>query len=132
MAGKREGYRTRRLAARRSRRWGAYQNLALYALAAVVAFGAVLGAVHLAHALRQHHVLPSKASYLALVTIDGGRATKPTAAVLVHNAELDQTTLYSLPSDLLLTDARGEYVMAGDVAAEGTLSRTSNASSTPG
>ena len=40
---KSEGYRARRLAARRSRRWGAYQNLVLYALAAVVAFGAVLG-----------------------------------------------------------------------------------------
>ena len=44
---KSEGYRARRLAARRSQRWGAYQNLVLYALAAVVAFGAVLGAVQL-------------------------------------------------------------------------------------
>jgi hypothetical protein len=121
VAGRREGYRTRRLAARRSRRWGAYQNLVLYALAAVVAFGSVLGAVHLAHALRQHHVLPSKASYLALVTIGGQSGTRTTAAVLVHNAALEQTTLYTLPSDLLLTDASGEYVMAGDVAAEGEL-----------
>ena len=121
MAAGRDGYRTRRLAARRSRRWGAYQNLILYALAAVVAFGAVLGAVHLAHALRQHHVPPSKASYLALVTIGGQGGTKPTAAVLVHDAQVDQTTLYTLPSDLLLTDAKGEYVMAGDVAAENAL-----------
>ena len=121
MAGKRDGYRTRRLAARRSRRFGAYQNLALYALAAVVAFGAVLGAVHLAHALRHHHIAPSKASYLALVTIGGDKGTAPTGAVLVHDAGLEQTTLYTLPSDLLLTDASGEYVMAGDVAAEGAL-----------
>ena len=63
MARKSEGYRAQRLAARRSRRWGSLQNLALYVLAAVVAFGAVLGAVHLAHSLRQHHVLPSGASY---------------------------------------------------------------------
>ena len=32
MARKSEGYRARRLAARRSQRWGAYQNLVLYAL----------------------------------------------------------------------------------------------------
>ena len=121
MAGRGEGYRARRLAARRSRRWGAYQHLALYALAAVVAFGAVLGAVHLANTLRHHHVLPGKASYLTLVTISGQQGTKPTAAVLVHDAAHGQTTLYTLPSDLLLTDASGEYVMAGDIAAQGGL-----------
>ena len=65
MARKSEGYRARRLAARRSQRWGAYQNLALYALAAVVAFGAVLGAVHVAHDLRHHHASPGSGSYLA-------------------------------------------------------------------
>ena len=31
------------------------------------------------------------------------------------------TTLYTIPPDLLLTNAAGEYVMAGDVAAEGQL-----------
>lgn len=119
---KAEGYRARRLAARRSRRWGVYQNLALYALAAVVAFGAVLGAVHLAHSLRHHHALPGSASYLALVTVGGGQSgTTPTAALLVHSASLATTTLYTIPSDLLLTNAAGEYVMAGDVAAEGQL-----------
>jgi len=119
---KTEGYRARRLAARRSRRWGAFQNLALYALAAVVAFGAVLGAVHLAHSLRHHHVLPGSAGYLALVTIGGGGpGTQPTAALLVHSENLATTTLYTIPPDLLLTNAAGEYVMAGDVATEGQL-----------
>jgi hypothetical protein len=116
-----EGYRSRRLAARRSRRFGAYQNLALYALAAAVAFGAVLGAVHLAHSLRHHHVLPSAGDYLALVQVGGGSDGAPTAAVLVHNAAQGATTLYTIPSDLLLTTATGEYVMAGDVAAEDQL-----------
>jgi len=122
MARKTEGYRARRLAARRSRRWGAYQNLVLYALAAVVAFGAVVGGVHVAHGLRQHHVLPSSGSYLALVTVGAGESgTRPTAALLVHNANLATMTLYTIPSDLLLTEANGEYVMAGDVLAEGQL-----------
>jgi LytR cell envelope-related transcriptional attenuator len=122
VARKSEGYRAQRLAARRSRRWGSLQNLALYALAAVVAFGAVLGAVHLAHSLRQHHVLPSGASYLALVTIGAGeKQVKPTAALLVHDASLNTSTLYTIPSDLLLTEPGGEYVMAGDVLAEGQL-----------
>ncbi len=118
---KTEGYRARRLAARRNRRWGALQNIALYALAAAVAFGAVLGAVHLAHSLRHHHVLPGSAGYLALVTIHGGAGTQPTAALLVHSESLATTTLYTIPPDLLLTNAAGEYVMAGDVAAEGQL-----------
>ncbi len=122
MARKAEGYRARRLAARRSRRWGAYQNVLLYALAGVVAFAAVLGAVHLAHSLRHHHSLPSSGSYLALVTVGAGEAgTKPTAALLVHNANLATTTLYTIPSDLLLTEPTGEYVMAGDALAEGQL-----------
>ena len=122
MARKSEGYRAQRLAARRSRRWGSLQNLALYALAAVVAFGAVLGAVHLAHSLRQHHVLPSGASYLALVTIGAGeKQAKPMAALLVHDAGLNTSTLYTIPPDLLLTEPGGEYVMAGDVLAEGQL-----------
>jgi len=116
-----EGYRAKRLAERRSRRWGAYQNLALYVLAAAVAFGAVLGAVRLAHALRQHHVPPSAANYLALVQIGGGHDGSPTAAVLVNNAAQGTTTLYTVPSDLLLTNASGEYMMAGDVAAEDRL-----------
>ena len=122
MARRSEGYRARRLAARRSRRWGAYQNLALYVLAAVVAFGAVLGAVHVAHDLRHHHVLPSSGSYLALVTVGAGESgTSPTAALLVHNANLATTTLYTIPSNLLLTEPGGEYVMAGDALAEGQL-----------
>ena len=121
-ARKPDGYRARRLAARRSRRWGAFQNLALYALAALVAFGAVLGAVHVARSLRHHHVLPSSASYLALVRIaHGGPGTAPTAALLVHSASLGTTTLYTIPSDLLLTNSAGEYLMASDVAAEGQL-----------
>ena len=119
---KTEGYRARRLAARRNRRWGAYQNLALYALAAVVAFGAVLGAVHLAHDLRHHHVLPGSASYLALVTLRrrrrGHAAHRGPARA---QRDLATTTLYTIPPDLLLTNAAGEYVMAGDVAAEGQL-----------
>ena len=88
----------------------------------MVAFGAVLGAVHLAHSLRQHHVLPSGASYLALVTIGAGeKQVKPTAALLVHDADLNTSTLYTIPPDLLLTEPGGEYVMAGDVLAEGQL-----------
>ncbi len=122
MARKAEGYRARRLAARRSQRWGAYQNLALYVLAAVVAFGAVLGAVHIAHDLRHHHALPSSGSYLALVTVGLGESgTRPTAGLLVHNANLATTTLYTIPSDLLLTEPGGEYVMASDALAERQL-----------
>jgi hypothetical protein len=122
MARKPDGYRARRLAERRSRRWGTYQNLALYVLAAVVAFGAVLGAVHIAHDLRHHHALPGSGSYLALVTVGAGEpGTKPTAALLVHNVNLATTTLYTIPSNLLVTEPAGEYVMAGDALAEGQL-----------
>ena len=118
-----EGYRARRLAARRSRRWGSYQNLVLYALAAVVSFGAVLGAVHVAQTMRHHHVPPNAGNYLALVTIGagGGQQTKPTAALLAHDATLNTSTLYTVPPDLLLTEPGGEYVMAGDVLAQGQL-----------
>jgi hypothetical protein len=119
---KSEGYRARRLAARRSRRWGAYQNLVLYALAAVVAFGAVLGAVHVAHDLRHHHASPGSGSYLALVTVGVGESgTRPTAALLVHNANLETTTLFTIPADLLLTEPGGQYVMASDALGEGQL-----------
>jgi len=122
VARKAEGYRARRLAERRNQRWGAYQNLALYVLAALVAFGAVLGAARIAHDLRHHHVLPSAGSYLALVTVGAGESgARPTAALLVHNAGLGTTTLYTIPSDLLLTEANGDYVMAGDALAEGQL-----------
>ncbi len=123
MARRSEGYRAQRLAARRNRRWGSYQNLALYALAAIVSFGAVLGAVHVAQGLRHHHVAPDAGDYLALVTIGAGegRQTKPTAVLLAHDADLNTSALYTIPSDLLLTEPGGEYVMAGDVLAEGQL-----------
>ena len=43
----------------------------------LVAFGAVLGAVHVARSLRHHDVLPSSASYLALVRIAPRRGRAP-------------------------------------------------------
>jgi len=115
-----EGYRAQRLAQRRSAKWRGYQNLALYALAAVVAFGAVVGGVRVARAMRTEHVGPSQTSYITLVTVgrgENGRA--PIAALLVHDLNGGTTTLYTIPSALLLNGPNGEYVMAGDAIARG-------------
>jgi hypothetical protein len=122
VATKREGYRARRLAQRRGQRSRVVQNLVLYALAAVVAFGAVLGAVRVAHALRSHHTPPGGASYLALVTIgQGEKGRQPVAALLVHDSDRGTLTLYTIPRDLLLSSASGAYVMAGDALSQNEL-----------
>ena len=122
MARKSEGYRAKRLKERRSAKWRAYQNLILYALAAIVAFGAVVGGVRVARALKADHVGPSQTDYLALVTVDQGPAgTKSVAALLVHDVDAGTSTLYTIPSALLLNGPNGEYVMAGDALARGEL-----------
>ena len=122
MARRGDGYRTQRLAKRRSARWRGYQNLALYVLAALVAFGAVVGGVRVARAMRAEHVPPSQTSYIALVTVGKGEARRaPIAALLVHDVNAGTTTLYTIPAALLLNGPNGEYVMAGDVLARGEL-----------
>lgn len=122
MARKSEGYRAQRLKERRSAKWRAYQNVLLYVLAAVVAFGAVVGGVRVARALRVEHIAPSQTSYLALVTVGQGEAgRRPIAGLLVHDLDGGTTTLYTIPSALLLNGPHGEYVMAADALAGGQL-----------
>ena len=122
MARKTEGYRARRLAERRSERSRTYQNVVLYVLAGVIAFGAVLGGVRLAHALRAKHVRPADSGYLALVTVGvGEKGRQPVAALLVHDANDGGLILYTIPRDLLLSGPHGEYVMASDALTRGEI-----------
>jgi LytR cell envelope-related transcriptional attenuator len=122
MAKKTDGYRARRLAQRRNQRSRVAQNVALYALAAVVAFGAVLGAVRVAHALRTHHTPPHGASYLALVTVgEGEKGRQPVTALMVHDFARGTLTVFTVPRDLLLTSASGGYVMAADALSQHEL-----------
>ncbi len=121
MARRSDGYRARRLAVRRTRRRSTYQNVALYVLAAAVAFGAVVGATRLAHKLLSHHVTAASSSYLALVVIGKGEAGQPVAALLAHGVAPASDTLYTIPRDLLLTSPGGEYVLASDALAQDWL-----------
>ena len=122
MASKSDGYRARRLAARRGQRSRAAQNVVLYVLAAVVAFGAVVGAVRVAHALRSHHTPPGSASYLSLVTVgEGEKGRQPVSGLLVHDADRATLTLFTIPRDLLLTSPSGAYVMAADALSQHKL-----------
>jgi hypothetical protein len=94
----------------------------LYALAAVVAFGAVLGAWQLGSRWLKAPETPAKVGYLALVTLTAPGSSEPVAAALiVKKAAADPTALYVIPRELLLEGPKGEYVFAGDAMATGTL-----------
>jgi hypothetical protein len=115
MADRSSGYRSQRLRQRRSRRAQSWQSVALYVLAATVAFGAVFGAVVLAGRFVSNEPKEEPDSYLALVTVGvGDEGHRPTSGLLVVDRDDAQTTFFTIPPTLLFTGSEGEYVMADD------------------
>jgi hypothetical protein len=117
-----KGYRVDRLRRRRRTRAELWQAWVLYALAGVVAFGAVFGAWYLGSRWLKKPDTQAKPGYLALVTLTAPGSSGPVAAALiVKDAATDATALYVIPDELLLEGPKGEYVFAGDALAAGTL-----------
>jgi hypothetical protein len=117
-----EGYRLKRLRSKRRGRVERWQTWLLYALAAAVGFAAVLGAWYLAGGLHGKGAAPRPQGYLALLTVRARPGGPPAAAALVlKDASTQQYALYVIPAELLLSGPKGEYVMAGDSMAGGTL-----------
>ena len=117
-----KGYRVDRLRRRRRTRAELWQAWVLYALAGVVAFGAVFGAWYLGSRWLKKPEEQAKSGYLALVTLTAPGSSEPVAAALVvKDAAAGATALYLIPKELLLEGPNGEYVFAGDALAAGTL-----------
>ncbi|MBE3033433.1 MAG: LytR C-terminal domain-containing protein [Actinobacteria bacterium] len=117
-----KGYRVDRLRRRRRTRAELWQAWVLYALAGVVAFGAVFGAWYLGSRWLKKPQEQAKSGYLALVTLTAPGSGEPVAAALVVKDAADGATgLYVIPKELLVEGPKGEYVFAGDALAAGTL-----------
>ena len=117
-----KGYRVDRLRRRRRTRAELWQAWVLYALAGVVAFGAVFGAWYLGSRWLKKPEEQAKSGYLALVTLTAPGSSEPVAAALVvKDAAAGATALYLIPKELLLEGPNGEYVFAGDALTAGTL-----------
>ena len=115
MADRSRGYRSQRLRQRRSRQAQSWQSVALYVLAATVAFAAVFGAVVLAGRFVSDEPEKDPDSYLALVTVGAGdEGHRPVSGLLVVDRDDAQTTFFTIPPTLLFTGSEGEYVMADD------------------
>jgi hypothetical protein len=116
-----KGYRVDRL--RRRRRTSAERSQAwvLYALAAAVAFTAVLGAWYVGARLLGGRQTPMKPGYLALMTLTDASGRPEAAALAVKDAADGSHSLFVIPRDLLLDGPNGEYVFAGDAMSGGTL-----------
>jgi hypothetical protein len=118
----RKGYRVDRLRRRRRTKAELWQAWVLYGLAAVVAFGAVLGAWTLGSRWLKTPQEQAKSSYLALVALTAPGSGAPVAsALVVRDAASATTALYVIPRELLVEGPNGEYVFAGDALAAGTL-----------
>jgi len=117
-----KGYRVDRLRRRRRTKAELWQAWVLYALAAAVAFAAVLGAWHLGSRWLKKPEKQAQSGYLALVSLTAPGSRQPVAAaLLVKDAAAGTTALYVIPKELLLEGPHGEYVFAGDALAGGTL-----------
>ncbi len=117
-----EGYRAGRLRRRRERKVQRWQVAFLVALAAVVAFAAVVGAFRLADFILGGEEEQRKDGYLALITFgEGEEDGRPSAVLALRDASDGSLTLYTVPRDLLLEGPGGEYVLAGDMLASGQL-----------
>jgi hypothetical protein len=115
-------YRVDRLRRRRRTKAERWQAWILYALAAAVAFGAVLGAWYLGSRWLKTPEPQRKPGYLALITLKAPGAGGPVAAALVvQDAAGSAPSLYVIPRELLLEGPKGEYVFAGDAMTTGTL-----------
>ncbi len=119
MAKQRHGYRAQRLARRRSERSHSWQSIALYVLAGVVTFAAVMGSVYLARRLTAKHVRPTDASFIALVRVGAGeKGTSPLSALLLYDQPKRSYSLFTIPRSTLLVGLQDEYLLAGDITAQ--------------
>ena len=117
-----QGYRVDRLRRRRTGTTRRVQSSVLYILAAVVAFGAVLGAWYVANHWMGSAPPARPPGYLTLLTLTSPQSGKPEAAALVvKDPASGASALYVVPRDLLLEGPSGAYVFAGDAMAAGTL-----------
>ena len=117
-----DGARTDRLRRRRRSAVERRQALVVYALAAVVAFAAVVGAWYVASQLLNDGEEVKGPGHLTLLTLtapDTGEAVA--AALVVRDAQAPRYALYVIPPDLLLSGPNDEYVFAADSMATGTL-----------
>jgi LytR cell envelope-related transcriptional attenuator len=117
-----KGYRVERLRRRRRGRVERWQALALYGLAVLVAFVAVIGAWRVADRFIGSSPKPRPAGHLTLLQVAPRKGAPPVAAALaVKDAADGSVSLFVVPRDLLLEGPHGEYVFAGDAMTSGSL-----------
>ncbi len=117
MAKDRHGYRAERLARRRAERSRSWQSFALYVLAGVVAFAAVIGSVYLARRLTAKHVRVTDKSFIALVRVGAGeKGASPLSALLLYDQPQRSYSLFTIPRSTLLVGLQDEYLLAGDIS----------------
>lgn len=93
----------------------------LYALAAGVAFAAVLGAWYAAGRFIGGEESPSAPGSVSLIELTGEDGDPVAAAVLIHDPAADGASLYVVPAELLLEGPEGAYVFAADSLRLGSL-----------
>jgi len=119
MARERHGYRAQRLERRRAERSRSWQSIALYVLAGVVAFAAVMGSVYLARRLTAKHVRVTDTSFIALVRVGAGeKNVNPLSALVLYDRSKQSYSLFTIPRSTLLVGLQDEYLLAGDITAQ--------------
>ncbi len=119
MAEEKQGYRAQRLERRRKERSRSWQSIALYLLAAAVAFGAVVGSVYLARRLTARHQRVTDANFIALVRLGAGeKGATSLSALLLYDRSRRSFSLFTVPRSTLLVGLHDEYLLAGDIAAQ--------------
>ncbi len=114
--------RTERLRSRRRTAKERRQTIALYALAAFVAFAAVVGGWWAAATFLGDEEVARPPGHLTLLTLTAPGSGDPVAAALVVRDEAaPRYALYVIPRELLLEGPGGEYVFAGDSMTTGDL-----------
>ncbi len=109
------GYRVKRLQERRRGRLGRWQSVLLYVLAAVVALGAILGALRLAGwVVGGDAAAPEEKGYLLVLAFGVDEPERAAVALLVLRAPDESFQVWTIPRSLLLEGPQGEYIMAGD------------------
>ncbi len=109
------GYRVKRLRERRRGRLRRWQSVLLYVLAAVVALGAILGALRLAGwVVGGDTAAPEDKGYLLVLAFGVDEPERAAVALLVLRAPDESFHVWTIPRSLLLEGPQGEYIMAGD------------------
>jgi hypothetical protein len=116
-----EGYRVSRLKRRRRGAAERWQVWLLYALAAGVAFAAVLGAWDAAGRLIGGEDSPSAPGSVSVIELTGEDGEPVAAALLIHDAADGGASLHVVPAELLLETPEGAYVFAADSLRMGSL-----------